>query len=86
MILIYNLWKQHVEYLKIQTNFWCAVTVFLDRVINSRKVIMSLRYDMIQDYITVKGNKIFIMQNFIHMKICAKFKFFKNKLNLNYNL
>ena len=47
---------------------------------------MSLRYDMIQDYITVKGNKIFIMQNLINIKICAKFKFFKNKLNLNYNL
>ena len=45
---------------------------------------MSLRYDMIQDYITVKGNK--IMQNFIHMKICAKFKCFTNKLNFNYNL
>ena len=47
---------------------------------------MSLRYDMIQDYITVKGNKIFLMQNCIHMKICAKLKFFKHKLNLNYNL
>ena len=47
---------------------------------------MSLHYDMIQDYITVKGNKIFLMQNFIHMKICTKFKFFKHKLNLNYNL
>ena len=34
MILIYNLWKEHVEYLNIQTHFWCAVTVFLDRVIN----------------------------------------------------
>ena len=57
MILIYNLWKEHVEYLNIQTNFWCAVTVFLDRLINLRKVIMSLHYDIIQDYITVKGNK-----------------------------
>ena len=47
---------------------------------------MSLRYDMIQDYITVKGNKIFIMQNFIHIKICVKFKCFTNKLNFNYNL
>ena len=34
MILIYNLWKEHVEYLNIQSNFWCAVTDFLDRVIN----------------------------------------------------
>ena len=47
---------------------------------------MTLHYDMFEDYITVKGNKIFIMENLIHMKICAKFKFFKNKLNFNYNL
>ena len=47
---------------------------------------MTLCYDMIQDYITVKGNKIFIMQNLINIKICAKFKFFKNKLHFNYNL
>ena len=47
---------------------------------------MTLRYDMIQDYITVKGNKIFIMENLINIKICAKFKFFRNKLNFNYNL
>ena len=47
---------------------------------------MTLRYDMIQDYITVKGNKILLMQNLINIKICGNFKFFKNKLNFNYNL
>ena len=40
---------------------------------------MRLRYDMIQDYITVKGNKIFLMENLINMKICAKLKVFTNK-------
>ena len=38
---------------------------------------MTLRYDMIQDYITVKGNKIFIMQNLINIKICANVNFLK---------
>ena len=47
---------------------------------------MTLRYDMIQDYITVKGNIIFIMENLINIKICAKFKVFTNKLNFNSNL
>ena len=47
---------------------------------------MTLRYDMIQDYITVKGNIIFIMENLINIKICAKLKFFTNKLNFNSNL
>ena len=40
---------------------------------------MTLHYDMIQDYITVKGNIIFIMENLINIKICAKFKVFTNK-------
>ena len=40
---------------------------------------MRLRYDMIQDYITVKGNKIFLMENLINMKICTKLKVFTNK-------
>ena len=39
---------------------------------------MRLCYDMIQDYITVKGNKIFIMENLINMKSCAKLKIFAN--------
>ena len=47
---------------------------------------MRLRYDMIQDYITVKGNIIFIMENLINIKSCAKLKSFTNKLNLNSNL
>ena len=47
---------------------------------------MTLRYDMIQDYITVKGNIIFIMDNLIDIKICAKLKVFTNKLNFNSNL
>ena len=40
---------------------------------------MRLRYDMIQDYITVKGIIIFLMQNLINMNIWAKFKVFTNK-------
>ena len=42
---------------------------------------MRLRYDgsMIQDYITVKGNIIFIMENLINMKSCTKLKVFTNK-------
>ena len=40
---------------------------------------MRLRYDMIQDYITVKGNIIFLMENLINMKICTKLKVFTNK-------
>ena len=40
---------------------------------------MRLRYDMIQDYITVKGNIIFIMENVINMKSCTKLKVFTNK-------
>ena len=40
---------------------------------------MRLHYDMIQDYITVKGNIIFIMENLINMKGCAKLKVFRNK-------
>ena len=47
---------------------------------------MTLRYDMIQDYITVKGNIIFIMDNLIDIKICTKLKVFTNKLNFNSNL
>ena len=47
---------------------------------------MRLRYDMIQDYITVKGNIIFIMENLINMKSCTKLKVFTNKLNFNSNL
>ena len=47
---------------------------------------MTLRYDMIQDYFTVKGNIIFIMDNLIDIKICAKLKVFTNKLNFNSNL
>ena len=47
---------------------------------------MRLRYDMIQDYITVKGNIIFIMENLITIKICTKLKVFTNKLNFNSNL
>ena len=47
---------------------------------------MRLRYDMIQDYITVKGNIIFIMENIIDIKSCAKLKVFANKLNFNSNL
>ena len=40
---------------------------------------MRLCYDMIQDYIKVKGNIIFLMENLINMKICAKLKVFTNK-------
>ena len=40
---------------------------------------MRLHYDMIQGYITVKGNKIFIMENLINMKSWAKLKVFTNK-------
>ena len=40
---------------------------------------MRLHYDMNQDYITVKGNIIFLMENLINMKICAKLKAFTNK-------
>ena len=47
---------------------------------------MTLHYDMIQDYITVKGNIIFIMENLINIKICTKLKVFTNKLNFNSNL
>ena len=47
---------------------------------------MRLRYDMIQDYITVKGNIIFIMENLINIKSSAKLKVFTNKLNFNSNL
>ena len=47
---------------------------------------MRLRYDMIKDYITVKGNIIFIMKNLINMKSCTKLKVFTNKLNFNSNL
>ena len=47
---------------------------------------MTLPYDMIQDYITVKGNIIFIMENLIINKICAKFKVFTNNLNFHSNL
>ena len=47
---------------------------------------MRLRYDMIQDYITVKGNIIFIMENLINMKSCTKLKVFTNKLYFNSNL
>ena len=34
---------------------------------------MRFHYDMIQDYITVKGNIIFIMENLINMKNFAKY-------------
>ena len=47
---------------------------------------MRLHYDMIKDYITVKGNIIFIMENLINMKSCTKLKVFTNKLNFNSNL
>ena len=40
---------------------------------------MILRYYMIQDYITVKGHIIFIMENLINIKNCAKLKVFTNK-------
>ena len=40
---------------------------------------MRLGYDMIQDYITVKGNIIFIMENVINMKSWAKLKVLTNK-------
>ena len=40
---------------------------------------MRLRYDMIQDYITVKGSITFLMENLINMKICAKLTVFTNK-------
>ena len=40
---------------------------------------MRLRDDMIQDYITVKGNIIFIKENLINMNSCAKLKVFTNK-------
>ena len=43
---------------------------------------MRLRYDMIQDYITVKGNIILIMENLINIKSCAKLKV----LQINYIL
>ena len=47
---------------------------------------MTWRYDMIQDYITVKGNIIFIMENLINIRSCAKLTVFTNELNFNYNL
>ena len=47
---------------------------------------MTLRYDMIQDYITVKGNIIFIMDNLINIKSSAKLKVFTNRLNFSNNL
>ena len=42
---------------------------------------MGLRYDMIQDYITVKGNIILIMETLINIKSCTKLKVFTNKYN-----
>ena len=47
---------------------------------------MTLHYDMIQDYITVKENIIFIMENLINIKSSTKLKVFTNKLNFNSNL
>ena len=40
---------------------------------------MILRYYIIEEYLTVKGNILFIMQNLINIKNCAKLKIFTEK-------